>query len=200
MKSLGLFVVLSFGLAASLSFGCASSTPEEDPAADESQMVAENSAITLKNFVTHPKIKAIRAEVATIDSLSLTETKNPGCDGSASKFTLGAGGIRKIVETGGEGGFEGETTAYYDESGKLRFLFDLEQDFQANKATESRVYFGADNNVLWQVVRQTTAEGREGRPDFGKAADRLPTPEEKFQITREDDPEAWFGATGCSDR
>jgi hypothetical protein len=166
---------------------CAAPADDQAPVSDESNV---NSAapITMANWVSHPSIKAIRTEVSGIDGSQLTKAENPGCDGGNTKYTDGEGRIRKLVEVGGEGGFEGTTTAYYDAAGKLRFILDQETDHTGASpvSTEKRIYFAADGKVLWQVVR-----------DPG-GADREPKAEEKYQSNpAHTNPAAWFSNTGC---
>jgi hypothetical protein len=183
-RSLILFSVLSLaGVACAADADDASSAPST-----EESNVNSAAPITMANWVSHPSIKAIRTEVSGIDGSQLAKAENPGCDGGNTKFTDGEGRIRKLVEVGGEGGFEGTTTAYYDASGKLRFILDQETDHTgaSPRTTEKRIYFGADGKVLWQVVR-----------DQG-GADREPRAEEKYQANATHaDPAAWFAYTGC---
>lgn len=187
--------VLPLTVALALS-GCASDGGSEDAAAPagESEVVA-SAPITLGNFLQHPTIKAIRTEVAAIEALSLTKTDNPGCDGSFSKFTQGDK-IRKLFETGGEGGFSGEWTAYYRENGSLLFLFSKSVDETGesgvdNVSTEQRVYFDGNGKIIFQVIRDTTKPG---------GADRIPTGREVFAVSGHDNPGELFKQTGCGQR
>lgn len=158
-------------------------------------VVTADTPITLQNYVNHPKIKAIRGEVEGIDNDlahgDLFSEDNPNvCEASLAKVTGARGQIVKIVENLGDGG--ARTQAYYGEKpvdsigtgdsepGPLLFVF------QVSGTMESRVYFDAHGNKLWQVVRQTGG------------ADRLPQGNEVYQPNRlHSDPEKWFASGDC---
>ncbi len=190
---------LAFGVA--LAFGgCASST-DAGVASDQSNLTAQQP-ITLNNYLTHPRIVAVRNVVAEIDRLPLTKKENPGCDGSNTKFSDDAGKIRHLVEDGGEDGTFGRSDAYYDASGKLRFFLNVSGDMETHKASESRVWIENDA-VLIEVVRDGVLPDGSMTPDFTGARDRLPRPEEAFQMSVAKDaglldPETAFEGTGCA--
>lgn len=183
-------------LVASALTGCAANT-DGDTASASDEVVAD-APITLANFLTHPKIKAIRAQVTEIEGLALTKATNPGCDGYNEKFTDAGGKIRKLVTVGGEGGFEGSSTVYYSAAGAPIFMFNREADLTGAKPQlrETRVYFGA-TDILWQVVR--TGEGATADTSL-QTADRLPTQEERVNgVEGIGDPETTFKGTGCGE-
>jgi hypothetical protein len=184
--------------------GCAASSGGEDTA-DATGAASVSAPITLANYVSHPKIKAIRDQVQAIDAMALTKATNPGCDGSNDKFTDTQGRLRKLVSIGGEGGFEGRLSVYYNEAGKAIFAFNKEADWTGEKTngatdkamvTESRTYFdAASGKTLFQAIRT----GIEPNLDGGLATpDRLATGDEVIADSSfYADPAAWFAETGC---
>lgn len=186
--------------------GCAASSSGEDTAdATGAATVSASTPITLANYVSHPKVKAIRDQVQAIEAMSLKKESNGGCDGRNDKFTDAQGRIRKLVEVGGEGGFEGSTTIYYNEAGKPIFELHKEADWTGEKTngatdkamvSESRTYFDATSGkTIFQAVREGIAKNL----DTGlTSADRLPKAEEKVA-----DASIWvdaakaYAVTGC---
>jgi hypothetical protein len=185
--------------------GCAASSGGEDTA-DATGAATATSPITLANYVSHPKIKAIRDQVQAIEAMPLKKETNGGCDGSNDKFTDAQGRIRKLVGSGGEGGFEGSTTVYYNEAGKAIFEFHKEADWTGEKTngatdkalvSESRTYFdAASSKTLFQAVREGVAKSL----DVGlQTPDRLPKDEEKVEDSSAfADPAAFYASTGCA--
>jgi hypothetical protein len=149
--------------------GCAGKT---DASPDSSSAdVTAVAPITLGNFINHPKIQEVRAEVAAVDAATLTdEKKDVTCDpeqGSATreKWTDASGKIRRLRESfSGEDG-DGSLTWTYDASGRLRFIFRVLDTTPADgslSVDERRVYFDATGASIWEVARN--GRGTVGRP------------------------------------
>jgi hypothetical protein len=174
--------------------GCASSEDDDPQAGDESNLTqAAPSAAVGK------KVEAIRAIVAEVDRSKLRQEQNVGCDGTTTKFTDGAGKIRKLSVVGGEGESSTNQVAYYDTRGELRFLRSVEVS-HTGRAKENRVYLES-NAVIFQAVRDLT-DVKNDNPDFSKARDRLPTHAESYgprPLEAHRDPAAWFKGTGCGE-
>ena len=189
---------------ATVAMGCAASPDTSGPATGEA-FTSGASPITLANYVSHPTITAIRRQVQAIAGMALEKQTHSGCDGSNDKFTDSHGRIRKVVETGGEGGLDGETSVYYDERGKPIFEFHIDADWTGGKTNgatdvasvaEWRVYFTADSGAtIFEAIREGIAKD----PHVGlTTADRLPTDSEKVaDASAFSDPAAWYASTGC---
>ncbi len=178
--------VSSLALALALG-GCSAST--EDATADDSASALANAStpITVANYRTHPKIIAIRDQVAAIEGLALTETVHASCDFGSRKFEDAQGRIRKLVSAGGEGGGGVETTTYYNEAGELVFGF-RSTDTETEDGDETwwtlnelRVYYGPANMILFQVTRRASASRLDLIQLSAERDDRAPTPEEAWQ-------------------
>jgi hypothetical protein len=157
MRRFTLLLVLS--VAAALA-GCASKTDSSPDSAGADLSAAQ--PITLANFINHPKIQEVRAEVAAVDAAALTdEKKDVTCDpqsgtSAREKWTDGSGKIRRLEERfSGEDG-DGSLTWTYDASGRLRFIFRVLNTTPANgslSVDERRVYFDATGASIWEVAR-----------------------------------------------
>lgn len=183
--------------------GCAASPAGED-VADATGAATASQPITVANYASHPKIKAIRDQVQAIDAMNLTKATNPGCDGSNDKFTDASGKIRKFVATGGEGGFSGTTIVYYNADGAPLFIFSKEADWTGEGTgdskvaalTQARTYFDVTNgSVLIQAVRKGTGTDPDvtlTSPD--QAAGEVELIENSSAY---EDPMSWYSSTGC---
>jgi hypothetical protein len=201
-----LFLALPIVVASMLT-GCAANSGGDQ--ADESTGAATASApITLANYMSHPKIVAVRNQVGAIDHLALTKKSNPGCDGSNEEYLDAQGRVRKLVAEGGEGDSSGRTTVYYNEQKQPIFQFTQEVDFDGNDhatVTESRIYFDvASTHTLFEAVRQqqeTQAAAADATFDNllpSTIPDRLPTPDETVASSATfASPEQYFASTGC---
>src|SRR5262249_34334604 len=141
--------------------------------------------ITLGNFLSHPKIKEIRAEVAAVDAAKLTTVQRdascPDEDVTASyaKSTDGGNKVRKLVTSWGGSDGDGTSTYYYDAAGRLRFELDITETAPASGALivdELRVYYDATGARIFDVSkagRGTTAHP----PNMDKAPLRRPDPD-----------------------
>lgn len=178
---------------------CATDASSEDTADQTgAASVAPDAPITLANYVTHPKIKAVRQEVEAINALHLFKSVKTTCDGWNEKWTDGSGKIRKIVSSSDEGGFEAQITVYYDDQGRPLFLFGQEADWTGERTNgdterafiwERRSYFDAQGNTIFQAVREDIAKGFEVALS---TPDRLPESHEKTSAKDYADAEAMF--------
>jgi hypothetical protein len=155
----------SFAVAAFLALvsfsavGCAAGTDASDDANEAAAMTA--GPITIGNFLNHPKIKEVRAEVAAVDAAKLTaEKKTRSCDdleGTVTKASDEGGKIRKLTDAWGASDGDGTTTYYYDASGRLRFVFDVLESAPADDSLtvfETRSYFDASGHLVFQVGKK----------------------------------------------
>jgi hypothetical protein len=181
--------------AASLALGCASATDDVDTAGS-----ASSDTITLENHVNHASIIAIRKKVQEVEDLRLTVVDNPGCDGSNTKFLDDGQRIRKYVSTGGEGDGGSTQTAYYDEQGKLIFVFtESESIFEEKKAKEQRVWIAGDR-ILFQTLKEAPISAESPTASFVGVQPREPRGEEAFVLTPGFgvmNPAEDFKQTGC---
>lgn len=185
--------------------GCSESVSDDAVAGDESAATASD-AITLANYVSHPKIKAVRAEVAAIDAANYKKDFNPGCDGNNSKWTDSSGKIRKVLSEGGEGDGSGSTTAYYGTNGKLRFLFFTFTGVNETggvTTSQGRVYFDANGLPFWQVSREASSPNS-SEPDIASAPDTLTPDDAKYVVgdgheATYENPQKWFEQRGCGE-
>jgi hypothetical protein len=195
---LSLPFLASFGLAVLI--GCGGASGGDDPQSGNGALsggnggsaVTADTPITVQNYLNHPKIKAIRDKVNSIDNAPAsgdfdTQDKS-GCEETITKLFGNHGVIFEITESSGEGAGS-KTQAYYDSdaapfgmNGKLLFIFEV------IGTQESRVYFDAQGNKIWQVVRKTGG------------ADRLPVGNEVYQPDPlHSDPDKWFASVGGPD-
>jgi hypothetical protein len=194
------FALLSLAVAATIAAaGCASSM--DDAAADTSADLTASGPITLGNFINHPKIKEIRAEVAAVDAAKLTRAKKdavacPDSDieESWTKFTDEAGTIRKFGDSWGGSDGDGTTTYYYDAAGHLRFVFDVLESAPADDSlhvTDTRVYFDAAGARIFEVAQAgdgTTAHP----PAMASRPYKLPTAPEEIDPELVSSPGTFF--------
>jgi hypothetical protein len=148
-------------LATTLAIGCAASSESADDSS--SSDLTSAAPVTLGNFLNHPKIKEIRAEVAAVDAAKLataSEKEGPcpddDVDQTVTKGTDDGGKIRKLIVAWGGSDGDGTTSYYYDAAGHLRFVFDHSETTPANDSMlviESRVYFDAAGNRIFDVEK-----------------------------------------------
>jgi hypothetical protein len=177
--------VLACSFAAAL-VGCAGS---EKPAAEgDAQLTAAGatSPITIRNWMSHPKIAEIRSLVHTVDSTQMAVARRDNlCEGigesSREKRTDGAGTVRKLVLEGGADDSAASQTYYYDAAGHIRFAFEAGGDVHGG-AYERRVYFAADGARIWEVDRSARTPDMKGEPDLTKAPFVVPDPETTLEI------------------
>jgi hypothetical protein len=186
---------------------CGSSDAGDGSTGDEAHLESAGTAaakvgdpITLKNWLTHPKIVEVRKIVHDIDASRLTTTHRDNlCEGvgDASR-ELGVdrtGKVRKLVLSAGSDDSAATETYYYDASGKLRFAFQSGGDVHGG-AFEMRVYFDASGNAIWSVNRSARTPDMQGDPDLTKAPFVEPQPDEKLDIPGDvaTNPKAAFDA------
>jgi hypothetical protein len=152
--------------------------------------------ITLANWLKHPQVVAVRAIFEAVNAdKTLRSDEKVGCDGNTSRRVNKANVIRSVTETGGEGGIEGRTEAWYDEHGVLRFLISTTID-EAGTADDLRVYLDEHGKVFWQVARHGTA--KDGRADFSAA--RFELAKAPFDAKAWADARVAFERTGCAEQ
>ncbi len=137
--------------------------------------------LTLANWISHPKIVAVRNEVeatnkAGYKSESKTLCKDSGIgESERTKLTDPSGKIRELVLAGGSEDSAATTHYYYDANGKLRFVFTTVNDVHGNQ-TEYRTYFDSAGEQFWSVTRHAFD------PSFHADITKAP-----FEINDEDD-------------
>lgn len=158
--------ILSLAALALALGGCAADADADvdASAAAVTSTVPSTSPITLQNYLSHPRIQAIRSEVTAIDSAPATQEEKVTCDATATKFET-AGKVRKVHVASGEGDWSFDDTSYFRESGKLLFYFAKSSELPADGTSspvivETRVYFDEAGRQIFQVRRQGT------EPDF----------------------------------
>lgn len=161
------------------SVGCASPSSSTDDIETGSEAVTAGAEINVKNWLTHPKIVAVRKDVNEIDKAARTKKfkvarKDDLCEGtgeaSREKVTDQKGNIRRLtLEAGSDDSFQTDTV-YYNDNGSLRFVF-LRGSDVFGRARETRVYFDQDGGRLFQVIREANEVHEPGtfEPDLSKA-------------------------------
>jgi hypothetical protein len=191
----------SFLVALAAAVGC-SAPVDSDSASAAAADLSASGPITLGNFVTHPKIKAIRAEVAAVDAAKLTSASKdldcPEADGveNLTKSTDEASVVRKFVDAWGGSDGDSTTTYYFDAGGHLRFVYDVTETAPASGAlyvVDSRVYFDELGAKIFEVKQEgkgTTAHP----PAMANRPYQLPANGEGALLSQaiEADPKAYF--------
>lgn len=150
---------------------CADAAPGDDVASATGEVNA-TAPITLQNWISHPKIVAIRDMVDAIDAKDLPSESKELCQDSGhgeterTKLTDGSGKIRELVDSFGSEDSAQIESHYYDTNGVLRFVFITRNDVHGN-AEESRAYFDASGDQIWSVYRHAFAEDL--NPDIANA-------------------------------
>jgi len=161
---------------------------------------SSTTPITLENWVAHPRVRAVRAIVTAIDAAGFPTESKFGCHVSKTKRTDPQKRIRQLVISTGEGGFASTTTGYYDEQGRLRFVFVQESDETAARpfAAEHRAYFDEKGNKFWEVRREGTL-GSQGEPNFAGAVDVVPKPADQVNPSAaKATPASLWEGNGCA--
>jgi hypothetical protein len=165
--SLAPLVLIAFA-----AIGCAGSSSSEDVAAAQGEVSAQKP-ITLGNWLTHPKIVAVRDIVNEIDaSKYASESKTGLCADSGhgeserTKVTDDKGVIRELVLAFGSEDSATIESHYYDAKGKLRFIFTTHNDVHGN-SEELRTYFDETGARIWDVRRHAFSESF--NPDLERA-------------------------------
>lgn len=144
--------------------------------------LAFSQAITEKNWINHPEIRAIREIYNTVNSLKLTkQTKNCEDEFSAVTATIyrdAHGSVRKYHVSGGTGDMAVNTEHYYSANGINRFTFITLKTANGTHA-ETRLYFDENNYLIYRDYR--LLEGP-GYPET-YPLEALTSPEFDFQQT-----------------
>jgi hypothetical protein len=146
-------------LIAALGFSVSRTMAQETGTSDE---------VTKENWQSHPKIKAARAVVQTVKaslsrkSFNMRTRKFEYCEPHAdSQRTLaidGRGRVRYYEKQGGSEDSALKWEHYYDESGRLRFVF-ITGGATNGAELEHRIYFGEDGKRIWEQQKYTKGEG-----------------------------------------
>lgn len=174
-----------------------------DDGATESADISASAPITIKNWLNHPKIVAVRKEVAAVDALKLPPEKKELCQDSGvgeferDKSTDASGKIRELVlELGGEDGARIETH-YYDAKGTLRFVFATDNDVHGN-SSEERTYFDETGAQLFQVNR-FASDPENNNPDIAHAKYELPSSPDELEADAKDPAKMFDAAPRCDE-
>lgn len=175
----------ALALVATAAVGCVETSSGEDLAAAEGE-VSTSAPITIQNWMTHPKIVAVRRIVNSIDaSKYASESKTGLCADSGhgeserTKLTDDHGRIRELVLAGGSEDSAETDSHYYDANGKLRFIFTTRNDVHGN-SDEVRTYFDETGARIWDVRRHAFSESF--TPDLEHAPYEAVAAEEKSEL------------------
>ncbi|MFO0738853.1 MAG: hypothetical protein U0270_23340 [Labilithrix sp.] len=153
------FSLAALALIAVAAFGCANNAGEGDDMATAAGEVNATAPITIGNWLTHPKIVAVRDIVNAIDASEYaSESKTELCQDSGhgeserTKLTDENGVIRELVLSSGSEDSAQIESHYYDANGKLRFIFTTRNDVHGN-SNELRTYFDETGARIWDVRR-----------------------------------------------
>lgn len=130
-------------------------------------------AADANGWMSRPEIRQIRSLYSEIETAvtngSLAQSGTRSCDGSgeggvsveAVFYENAAGVIRKYVLSGGTGDSAADASYYYDEIGRLRFVF---QSLRAVNGTEmeTRTYFDEMGEVIYRDRRLKKGPGWAG--------------------------------------
>lgn len=151
----------------------------------------EGDAITKANWQQHPKIKQVRAIVQAVNDAmtkkSLTikrrafEYCEPGEDTTRTIATDSSGHVRYYLNEAGSEDSSLKWQHYYDEAGRLRFVFITGGAVNGSKLNH-RIYFDENGKRIWEEHSYTEGPGYTF-PQFW--------PDEQLQIN---DPAAKFSS------
>jgi hypothetical protein len=130
-----------------------------------SPAATRDTAITQKNWRSHPRIVAIRALVEVNEGAAksgrLRREKKRVCEPEERSFVADRvafrdanGRIRKYVSSEGTDDSAYTMEHHYDEQGRLRFAFGTSGAVNGARV-EYRLYFSEDGGLLWQDRRET---------------------------------------------
>ena len=134
--------------------------------------------ISARNWERHPAIREVRALVAQIDSLPLTEQSDSADCGrgyivvTARLFTDQAGRARKYFLESGSDDSAGEARLYFDAAGQLRFRFSTTNAVNGT-SQEERVYYDAHGRELYHDKRLLAGPGYPGGWDLPASFDPI---------------------------
>ncbi|HEX8491281.1 MAG TPA: hypothetical protein VF658_00425 [Pyrinomonadaceae bacterium] len=132
------------------------------------QQTATGDEVTKENWQQHPKITAVRAIVETVkDGLSKksfrTRTRKfeycePYEDSQRTLAIDGRGRVRYYEKQGGSEDSSLKLEHYYDESGRLRFVF-ITGGATNGSELEHRIYFDEGGKRIYEEQKYTKGEG-----------------------------------------
>lgn len=150
---------LSLLLMAVLGFSVSQATAQETATGDE---------VTKENWQQHPKIKSVRAVVETVKvgmnrkSFRTGTRKFEYCEPYEDSLrTLaidGRGRVRYYEKQGGSDDSSLKLEHYYDESGRLRFVF-ITGGAANGSELEHRIYFDELGKRIYEEQKYTKGEG-----------------------------------------
>jgi hypothetical protein len=126
--------------------------------------ISANHPVTRDNWTHHPKIEAIRSLVKAIDGQVAAkhykhEARTIECEDGriGNKEAIDrdpSGRIRKLMRSFGSDDSAYRAFEYYDEAGRLRFVFATRGAAPTDSKDEFRLYFTEDGKPLWRDFRQ----------------------------------------------
>lgn len=154
MKKLTLAAVAAFAFALA---ACAGTSTSEEAGVAVGEVNA-SAEITMQNWITHPKIVAVRKAVEEIEAARFAPETKKLCEDAGhgefdrTKMTDAHLTVRKLVIGTGSDDSAGVDSYYYDAAGTLRFAFLTYNNVHGGKS-ELRVYFDESGKLLWEVSR-----------------------------------------------
>ncbi|MDX6383549.1 MAG: hypothetical protein QOK48_1122 [Blastocatellia bacterium] len=173
---------------------------EVSPKLHAAAQAPQDAPITKANWNQHPKIKAVRAIVAAVDAgvsrktLKVSVRKFEYCepyeDTLRRKAVDAKGRVRMYEKQGGSDDSSLTTKHFYDEAGRLRFVF-ITGGATNGSQLEQRIYFDEAGQRIWEEHKYVKGPGYtfpEVWPDdqlqlkdpAGAYAARSPCPETKI--------------------
>jgi hypothetical protein len=137
----------------------------------------DTEAITEANWQQHPKIRAIRKMVASVDAgvkrgtfkTSQRRFDVDNCnDGSESLRRMAVdskGIVRRYKTRGGTEDYLLTFQHYYDEAGRLRFVYIIGGAVNGTRI-QHRIYFDEAGKRIWEAHKQLSGLGKTGFSDF----------------------------------
>lgn len=127
--------------------------------------IAADQPVTKTNWIRHPRIEAIRALVQRIDAAVAAhryrpEARSIECDEGRTQHDEAierdpSGKIRKLQRSFGSDDSAYRISGYYDEAGRLRFVFATRGAAATDSSGEFRLYYAEDGTLLWRNDRNT---------------------------------------------
>ena len=143
--------------------------------AAEADHLSQDTDITEANWQQHPKIKAVRSIVQSIDAeiskgrFKTSERNFEGCGEGYHTLLRKAvdekGVVRRYETHGGTEDHALKFQQYYDASGRLRFAF-IEGGAVNETLIENRIYFDETGKRLWEEHKLLKGPGYPGFSSF----------------------------------
>ena len=154
--------------------------------------------INSKNWANHPEIKAIRALYQTTETL-ISQSKlsqeskefdycEPYVDTERKLFSDSKGNVLKYLKSGGSDDSSVTLSFYYDQTGKLRFVFIAGGAYNGTEL-EHRIYFDVKGKRIWENRKLIAGPGYPF-PDPWPEDDMVLNPKEAFVSKNECENEA----------